>query len=122
VEVQIVRALTDHLRTLAFLTCIALAPRLLYARLASSLAFEELRFAVTLLLDEEIVERFTHQVFDLAIKIKGQLLDRLVSVFAEIADEWLLANATGLDVARGTVPSSCSSCFWVLNGCQASVN
>lgn len=69
---------------------------------------------VPLELDKEIVERLTHEIFDLPIKIKGELLDRFVGVLVEVADERLLPDPARLDVASGalTTAGACRSRSW----------
>ena len=64
----------------------------------TQLVFKKLRITLPLQLEKEIVESLAHEIFNIAIKIKGELLDGLMSFFAEVADEGLFPDAARLDV------------------------
>jgi len=78
------------------------------------LRFEQLRFSFSSSLDKQIVKRLAHEIFDLPIKIKGELLDRFVGVLAEVADERLFSYSAWLDVASGALAGAgaCRSGAW----------
>jgi hypothetical protein len=85
-----------------FLRCFAARLHVLRTS-RTQLVFEQLRVTLPLQLDKEIVESLTHEVFNIAIKIKGELLDGPMSFFAEVANEGLLPDASRLDVASHAI-------------------
>lgn len=68
-----------------------------------------MRIAVPLEFDKEIVERLAHEIFDLPVKIEGELLDRFVGVLVEVAHKRLLPDPARLDVASGAIAAA-SAC------------